>query len=243
MSATLPRLYLPDDLAPELQVQLSENQGHYLTHVLRLGEASPFLAFNGRDGEWECRLTPIGKKKVQARVERQTRPQTEPGRIDFYFAPLKQARLDYLIQKAVELGAARIGPVITARTIAAKASADRMRSNAIEAAEQCGILSIPEIRPAVKLPSLLSSWPPDHALIYCDEKAAIASPLAALNGLQHDRYAVLVGPEGGFTDEETAKLRKQSFVTAISLGPRIMRADTAAVAALSLVNAVLGDWR
>jgi 16S rRNA (uracil1498-N3)-methyltransferase len=159
------------------------------------------------------------------------------------FAPLKRARLDYMVQKATELGVSRLRPVLTRRTMAERINKARLRANAIEAAEQCGILRVPEIEPPAKLPTLLETWDQDRLLIFADEQAPTASPLAGLTTQRRGPLAVLIGPEGGFEADERALLLKQPFVVPISLGPRVMRADTAAVAALSLVNAVLGDWR
>ena len=164
-----------------------------------------------------------------------------PPDIDYVFAPLKHARLDYVVQKATELGARRLRPVITARTVPDRVNLDRMRANVIEAAEQCNLVFVPEVLEPLSFNRLLAQWEPERALVYCDETAASMSPLDSLKRL-HVPAAVLIGPEGGFTDEERAQLRASTFVTAISLGPRIMRADTAAVAALTLVQAVLGDW-
>ena len=164
-----------------------------------------------------------------------------PPDIDYVFAPLKHARLDYVVQKATELGARRLRPVITQRTIAERVNLERMTANVIEAAEQCNLVFVPEVHEPVKLPKLLHEWEQGRALVYCDETAAIANPVEALKPLKAPA-AILIGPEGGFTVEEKALLKSCAFVTAISLGPRIMRADTAAVAALTLVQAVLGDW-
>ncbi len=175
------------------------------------------------------------------RCERLVSAVKPPPDIDYCFAPLKHARLDYVVQKATELGARRLKPVITARTIAERVNLERMRANVVEAAEQCNLVFVPEVQEPTKLAKLIEGWETGRALVYCDETAAIANPIEALRGLAPPA-AVLIGPEGGFTDEEKALLKSCSFVTAISLGPRIMRADTAAVAALTLVQASLGDW-
>lgn len=197
--------------------------------------------FNARDGEWLAHLTGVTKKGVGIRCERQVSAVTPPPDIDYCFAPLKHARLDYVVQKAAELGARRLRPVITRRTIAERVNLDRMRANVIEAAEQCNLVFVPDVHEPVKLPRLLCDWETERALVHCDETAAIANPIEALRPLRAPA-AVLIGPEGGFTEEEKALLASAPFVTAISLGPRIMRADTAAVAALTLLQAVLGDW-
>jgi 16S rRNA (uracil1498-N3)-methyltransferase len=197
--------------------------------------------FNARDGEWLCHLVTVSKKDARLRCERHAAAVTLPPDIDYCFAPLKHARLDYVVQKATELGARRLRPVLTQRTIAERVNLDRMRANVIEAAEQCNLVFVPEVMEPVKLPKLIAEWEQGRALVYCDETAVIASPLEALRPLQAPA-AVLIGPEGGFTPEEKTLLTSLPFVTAISLGPRIMRADTAAVAAMTLMQAALGDW-
>jgi 16S rRNA (uracil1498-N3)-methyltransferase len=163
--------------------------------------------------------------------------------LHYLFAPLKRARLDYMVQKATEMGASRLVPVITRHTVAERVNTERMRANVIEAAEQCGILRMPEVAEPLKLPTVLQNWDATRTLIFCDEGADQASPLAALEKVRSGPLAVLVGPEGGFSPEEREMIRKVPQAVAVSLGPRIMRADTAAVAALALVNAALGDWR
>ena len=201
----------------------------------------PVRVFNGADGEWLAYLATVAKKHATIRCERRVAEVSPSPDIDYVFAPLKHARLDYVVQKATELGARRLRPVITARTIAAQVNLDRMKANVIEAAQQCNLVFVPEVLEPVKLPNLLEGWEPGRGLVYCDETAAVADPLEALRPLRLPA-AVLIGPEGGFTDDEKALFKSCSFVTAISLGPRILRADTAAVAALALVQAVLGDW-
>ena len=176
-------------------------------------------------------------------VEERTREQEERGALSLVFAPLKHARLDYMVQKAVELGVGTIEPVITRRTQVSRVNLDRMRANVVEAAEQCGILRLPEVAAPERLSPLLASWDGGRRLVWCDESAAVASPLAALSALAPGPLAVLIGPEGGFAPEEREEIGARPFAKAISLGPRVMRADTAAVAALAIVNAVLGDWR
>ena len=239
---TTPRLYLDTELAEARNIALPREQAHYLTGVLRLAPGDPVAVFNARDGEWLAHLTEVSKKGAALRCERHVLDARPPPDIDYCFAPLKHARLDYVVQKATELGARRLRPVITQRTIAERVNLERMRANAIEAAEQCNLVFVPEVLEPVKLAKMLVEWQPARALIHCDEAAAIADPIAALRG-KSVPAAVLIGPEGGFTEEEKRQLASLPFVTGISLGPRIMRADTAAVAALSIVQAVLGDWR
>ena len=239
---TTPRLHLDTELAEARHIALPREQAHYLTGVLRLQPGDPVAVFNARDGEWLSHLTEVSKKGAALRCERRVHDAKPPPDIDYCFAPLKHARLDYVVQKATELGARRLRPVITQRTIAERVNLERMRANAIEAAEQCNLVFVPEVMEPVKLGRMLNEWEPARLLIHCDEAAAIADPIAALKGKSLPA-AVLIGPEGGFTEEEKRQLSSLSFVTGISLGPRIMRADTAAVAALSIMQAVLGDWR
>lgn len=239
---TLKRLYVTGDLAKDRPIDANPQQSHYLANVMRLGEGAEVLLFNGRDGEWLARLTARSKKAVRLTPVEMTRPQPAPSDLVYCFAPLKVGRLDYLIQKAVEMGAGVLQPVITQHTQVAKIGTDRIAANAIEAAEQCGILAIPETREPVKLERLLTAWDSERRLIFCDEDSSTNNPVPALNALKERRLALLVGPEGGFSDEERKMLRALPFVTAIPLGPRILRADTAAVAALAIIQAAIGDW-
>jgi 16S rRNA (uracil1498-N3)-methyltransferase len=202
------------------------------------------LVFNGRDGEWEGRLEPAGKRGLVLHIEGQTRPQDGGPDLHYLFAPLKRARLDYMVQKAVEMGVARLAPVLTRHTQAERVNLERMHANAVEAAEQCGILRLPEIAAPVALSDALAALAPERLLIFCDEDAPIADPVAALAAVAGAAaLAVLVGPEGGFAAEEREMLLARPNIVRLALGPRILRADTAAVAALALVEAVLGDWR
>jgi len=236
------RLFVPQDLGPGASIDASPEQSRYLMHVMRMAEGAELLVFNGRDGEWLARVAVKSKKAVRLETVEQTRPQPAPCDLVYCFAPLKVGRLDYLVQKAVEMGAGVLQPVITQHTQLAKVGTDRLRANAIEAAEQCGILAIPDVREARKFPSLLADWDKDRRLIFCDESAETNNPLAALQAIRETRIGLLVGPEGGFSDEERKQLRALPFVTAIPLGPRILRADTAAVAALAVIQASIGDW-
>ena len=237
------RLYIEDDLAPDTPVEAAPQAAHYLTHVLRLKEGDEVLAFNGRDGEWKARLKPEGKKRVLLVPVEETRPQPAPSDLVYCFAPLKQGRLDYMVQKAVEMGAGVLQPVVTQHTQVPKLSTDKIKANAIEAAEQCGVLSLPECRDAVRFDRFIDQWDPSRRLIFCDEGHESDDPLSILQGLQSGPTGLLIGPEGGFSEEERQLLHRLPFVTAIPLGPRILRADTAAVAAMALVQAILGDWR
>jgi 16S rRNA (uracil1498-N3)-methyltransferase len=239
-----PRLYVDAPLAAGVEIALDRPQAHYLTHVLRLKAGEAVLLFNGRDGEWSAQFAESGKRTVLLAVTAQTRPQTKPTDLHYLFAPLKSARLDYMVQKAVEMGASRLQPVLTRHAQVARVNLERMRANAVEAAEQCGILSLPQIAEPAALPSVMAQWQAGRWLVFCDEDAAAANPVAALQGVPPQApLAVLIGPEGGFAAEERAMLLKLPQVARLALGPRILRADTAAVAALAIVQSVLGDWR
>jgi 16S rRNA (uracil1498-N3)-methyltransferase len=236
-----PRLFVEAPLAAGSGVALAAGQANYLVNVLRLRAGGSILVFNGREGEWRARLAEVAKRGCALAVEEMVRPQGASPDIDYLFAPLKRARLDYMAQKAVEMGASRLRPVLTQRTVAGRVNLERLRANAIEAAEQCGVLGVPEILSPVALGRAIETWDADRRLIFCDEDAAVANPVAALSGLKPGPVAVLIGPEGGFAPEERELLLSKPYTTAISLGPRILRADTAAVAALALVNATVGD--
>jgi 16S rRNA (uracil1498-N3)-methyltransferase len=239
------RLFTRASLAAGCLVALTRNQSNYLINVLRLREGAHLLAFNGRDGEWRAVLTHPGKKDAFLQIAAQTRPQEDLPDLDYLFAPLKHARLDYMAQKAVEMGARRLRPVLSRRTQASRVNLERMRANVVEAAEQCGLLALADVLEQEKLETVLANWPGDRLLIFCDEAAAIADPIAPLRaaGAGLTKFAVLIGPEGGFDDSERAFLTRITPCVRISLGPRVLRADTAAVAALTLAQAALGDWR
>ncbi len=237
-----PRLHVAHRLAERVEHALEQDQAHYVRDVMRLRPGDPLRLFNESDGEWLAFVAQATRKSVTLRVEKKLTEATLPPDIDFLFAPLKHARLDYLVQKATELGARRLRPVITQRTIVERVNLERMRANAIEAAEQCNLVFVPDVAEPRKLDRLLADWESGRALIYCDEGAQNQDTLAILKLLRLPA-ALLVGPEGGFTAEERAGLKRLPFVTAISLGPRIMRADTAGTAALALLQATLGDWR
>lgn len=237
----LQRIFVSADLMAGASFEASPEQAHYLRHVLRMADGAELLAFNGRDGEWLVRASLAGKKAVALSVIEQTRPQPPAPDLQFCFAPLKVGRLDYVVQKAVEMGAGVLQPVMTQHT-QGRISGDKMRANAIEAAEQCGVLAVPGCGETVKLERLLSNWDAARRLIFCDEDASTDNPLPALRAVQERKLALLVGPEGGFSEDERNMLRALPFVTAIPLGPRILRADTAAVAALAVIQATIGDW-
>jgi 16S rRNA (uracil1498-N3)-methyltransferase len=238
-----PRLYVPDSIADGIVLSLSPERTNYLINVLRLRLDARVLLFNGRDGEFAARLAGCGRKGATLSVSAQTRPQETPPDVDYLFAPLKHARLDYMAQKAVEMGARRLRPVLTRRTRVERVNLERLRANAIEACEQCGVIWTPEVAPVETLDQALTRLPAERLLVFCDEEADQASPLDALAGFTGEGgVSLLVGPEGGFDETERAAILAQPRALRLSLGPRILRADTAAVAALALVQAVLGDW-
>jgi 16S rRNA (uracil1498-N3)-methyltransferase len=237
------RLYVNAPLAAGAVVALERAQAHYLKSVLRLKDGQDILVFNGRDGEWRGRLEG-GRREAALRLAQRTRPQTAATDLHCLFAPLKSARLDYMVQKAVEMGVSQLRPVLTQHGQVARVNLERMRANAIEAAEQCGILCLPEIAAPLPLADALAAIEPGRHLVFCDEAADVADPLAALAVVpRRAPLAVLIGPEGGFAAHERAALLKLPHVVRLALGPRILRADTAAVAALALVQSVNGDWR
>lgn len=237
------RLFINAPLALGERHEVSAEQFNYLANVLRLAEGAEILAFNGRDGEWRVQVTFPSRKKITLEAVEQTRSQPPASDLHYLFAPLKVGRLDYLVQKAVEMGAGVLQPVMTQHVQGKITSLERLQANVIEAAEQCGILSIPEVMPPKKLGDLLTQWPEDRRIIFCDEGDEGQNPLPVLSAVQERKVALLIGPEGGFSEEERGNLRKCPFVTAIPLGPRILRADTAAVAALAVIQATIGDWR
>lgn len=244
--ATLPRLHVEPDLAAGRQLTLGKDQSLYLAAVLRKSVGDEVVLFNGRDGAWLARVAGDSKKSVVLDLVEQIATQTPRSDLWYGFAPLKTERLDYVVQKATEMGAGTIQPVITRFTQVNRLRHDRLAANAIEAAEQCEVLSVPVVAPETTLERLLDSWPAEHGerrLILADESAVSASPIEILNKLKGKPIGVLIGPEGGFSDAERAKLRALPFVVPVSLGPRILRADTAAVAALAVIQATIGDWR
>jgi len=252
-----PRLYVDVPLAGGTAVPLDRDQNNYLRNVLRLGQGDAVLLFNGRDGEWQAELALPGKRALAAVPGKRLREQPRPLDLHFLFAPLKHARLDYLVQKAVEMGVSLLQPVMTKHTQVARLNLERMRANAIEAAQQCGVLALPEIKEPVAFKTIAGNADAKRLLVFCDEDAEVTDPVAALAAARPQAtallpaeavrralpLAVLIGPEGGFAEDEREALRQRPNVVRIALGPRILRADTAAVAALALVQAVLGDWR
>ena len=238
-----PRLFVDSPLAAGAHVALDRDQSNYLGNVLRLAAGATVLVFNGRDGEWQAGIS--GRKRADSlTIMTRTRAQDRLPDVAYVFAPLKHARLDYVVQKAVEMGAARLAPVVTRFTQVSRVNTERMRANVIEAAEQCGILSLAEVAEPVALERYLAGRETTRLLVFCDEAAEVADPLAALKEARQPGRGidVLIGPEGGFAEEERALLLRQPHTLRLCLGPRILRADTAGVAALALVQAALGDW-
>lgn len=244
--ASLPRLHLTHDLAAGQTVALDKDQSLYLAAVLRKSVGDQVVLFNGRDGAWLAALTSDSKKAVTLELIELTAAQTPKSGLWYGFAPLKTERLDYVIQKATEMGAGTIQPVLTKFTQVSRLKHERLVANAIEAAEQCEVLSVPVVETDIAFAALLSGWTKsqgDRVLIVADEAASSASPVEQLTALRGRPVGILIGPEGGFADEERQTLLAQPFVVPISLGPRILRADTAAVAALAVIQAIIGDWR
>jgi len=242
------RLFVEAGLQEGAEVEAEGKQAHYLANVLRMRAGDALLLFNGRDGEWRARVEKVVKRSVLLRAEAPTRAQPPAPDLHYLFAPLKQARLDYMVEKAVEMGVGRLRPVLTRRGQVRSVNPERLRAHAIEAAEQCGILCLPAIDDIRPLGAVLDGWGREpgtegRRLVWCDEGSAVADPIAALRALGPGPLALLIGPEGGFAPLERERLAGSPFVAAISLGPRVLRADTVAVAALAILQATLGDWR
>ena len=238
-----PRLFVDAPLREGERIALERNQSNYLGNVLRLSAGETILVFNGRDGEWRAQIE--GRKRPDTlTIVARTRPQDRLPDIAFVFAPLKHARLDYMVQKAVEMGASMLQPVLTRHTQVSRVNSERMRANVIEAAEQCGILSLADVAEPVALERYLDKRETSRLLVFCDEASDVKNPVEALRQVTAaEGIDILIGPEGGFAEEERALLLRQPKTLRLSLGPRILRADTAGVAALALVQAALGDWR
>jgi 16S rRNA (uracil1498-N3)-methyltransferase len=239
-----PRLFVDAPLRAGERIALERNQSNYLGNVLRLIAGEKVLVFNGRDGEWQAQIE--GRKRADSlAILARMRPQDQLPDIAYVFAPLKHARLDYMVQKAVEMGASRLQPVLTRHTQVSRVNGERMRANVIEAAEQCGILSLADVAEPVALDRYLGERKPERLLVFCDEAVEVRNPVQALQqgSTATDGIDILIGPEGGFAEDERALLSRQPNTLRLSLGPRILRADTAGVAALALVQAALGDWR
>jgi len=235
------RLHVPHDLAAGASLDLDEGQSRYLAAVMRLGVGDAVAVFNGRDGEWAAVVARVGKRAVSLEVEAQTRPQETGPDLDLVIALVKRARLETIVEKAAELGARRVRPVITERTNADHTRVDRLQAIATEASEQTGRLDVPEVLEPVKLEKLIGGWVDGRRLLFCDEAGDAKPVLAAVAA--GGPWAILIGPEGGFSPREREVLRGLPYATPATLGPRILRADTAAISALTLWQAAIGDWR
>lgn len=238
----LTRLYVEAALAQGTELPLGEQQSHFLAHVLRAKAGDRVRLFNGRDGEWPATVSTIAKRTVTLTLEAQTRKQEGVPDLWLLLAPIKKTPLDYIVQKATELGVARIAPVITRRTIVERVNLDRMRANAIEAAEQSGRLTVPDIAEPQDLAKALAGWDANRKLMFCDEARDAPPAASALAKQPRAPWAILTGPEGGFDPAEREMLRGLNFVVPVSLGPRIMRADTASLAAIAVWQITQGDW-
>lgn len=237
------RLYVRGPLRQDAPVELGRDQVHYLGNVMRRAAGDRLLLFNGADGEWEAELTALGRRSATATAIRQTRRQTAPHDLWLCFAPVKKSRTDFIAEKACEMGCRRLVPVLTRHTNVERVRTDRLGALGVEAAEQCGILSVPEVVEPVTFPHLLDTWPSNRRLMFCDESGEAPPAAGALAAAGSGPWAVLIGPEGGFALEERERLWSSDLAIPVSLGPRILRADTAAVAALAVWQSVLGDWR
>ncbi len=245
------RLYVENDLCSGAEFLLSGNQGHYLVNVMRLKAGANILLFNGRDGEWLAEIVKVGKGKASIVVRENIMDQRAEPDLWYLFAPIKKARLDYMVEKATELGVSLIRPVLTERTNLDRLKEDKIRAHAIEAAEQCERFTVPTVEPMIKLDKLLMAWPEDRLIMLCDEEGdqdpncfSVGKAIDEVNAWQERprKWAILIGPEGGFSPAERTLIRQQANVVPVTLGPRILRADTAAVAAITLWQSFAGDW-
>jgi 16S rRNA (uracil1498-N3)-methyltransferase len=235
------RLFVPHDLAEDAGLELDEGQSRYLAAVMRLSAGDELLVFNGREGEWRARVASVGKRAVALELVAQGRPQATGPDLDLVVALVKRARLETIVEKAAELGARRVRPVITERTNADHTRVDRLQAIATEASEQTGRLDVPQVLEPLKLEKLIAGWEAGRKLLFCDEAGDAQPLLAAVE--EGGPWAILIGPEGGFSPREREVLRALPYATPATLGPRILRADTAAISALTLWQAAVGDWR
>lgn len=246
------RLYVENDLRAGQEIRLEGNQGHYLVNVMRARAGEYVGLFNGRDGEWQAEIVKTGKGKAELRVRETIAPQTTEPDLWYLFAPIKKARLDYMVQKATELGVSLLRPVRTVRTNLDRLKQDKIRQNVIEAAEQCGRMTVPDVMPMMTLEELLDGWPEDRLIMFCDEQGAedqnafpVGKAIDEVGAWQErpEKWAILIGPEGGFTEGERNLIRSKAHVVPVTLGPRILRADTAAIVAIALWQSFRGDWQ
>jgi len=240
---SLIRLFVEDDLSLGSIITLSRSQTHYLKNVMRKNIDDYLLIFNGKDGEWKARIKELGRDNCEVKVTRNNREFAETPDIWLIFSPIKRGRIDFVASKSTELGVRVIQPIITDNTVVTRVNEKRLRLNAIEAAEQCGALNIPTVRPTIKLSKLLAAWPIQRKIILCDE-TGVSSPIYKVlqNTSNTKEWAILIGPEGGFSAAEFDKMRQSPSIIPVSLGPRTLRSDTAAFAALTCWQSVLGDW-
>lgn len=236
------RLFVEETLGPNAAIRPERDKAHYLFTVMRRTEGDEVLLFNGRDGEWRAVIEEAGKRGGLLRCLAETRPQSQSPDLWLMFAPLKKTRTDFVVEKATELGARRICPIFTRFTNADRVRDDRLAANAVEAAEQCGALAVPEIASPQKLEAALAEWDQARRIMFCDERMDAATAAEAIGARGGARWAILIGPEGGFSNEEADRLHALPFVTTVTLGPRILRAETAVVAAMTIWQATLGDW-
>jgi 16S rRNA (uracil1498-N3)-methyltransferase len=237
------RLYVAPALGDGVAIRLEAAQAHYVNTVLRLGRGDVVALFNGRDGEWLGRIDGFGRGWCSVTLVEQRREQQPEPDLWLVFAPIKRGRIDFLAEKATELGVSDLFPVQTSHTVVGRVNLERLRANAVEAAEQTERLTVPAVHEPQELAALLARWPAERRLLLCDESGAAAPIGEVLGETGAARWGVLVGPEGGFAETELDALRKLAFVAPVSLGPRVLRADTAALAALAVVQALIGDWR
>jgi 16S rRNA (uracil1498-N3)-methyltransferase len=240
MSAKI-RLYVEHPLGQGQSVDLTREQAHYLFGVMRLAVGGQVALFNGKDGEWLAEVADAGKRGGVLTCVEQTKPLQMPPDLWFLFAPIKKARTDFIVEKAAEMGAARIMPVQTEFTNSERVRQDRLKAHAVEAAEQCGGTFVPEVADLQRLDRVLDAWPEGRQLMFCNE-AEVGSALRLAANEKGLPWAILIGPEGGFSDRERARLTALPYAHVVSLGPRILRADTAAVASLTMWQQALGDW-
>lgn len=240
MTTTKIRLYVEHALGQGQSVSLTRDQAHYLFGVMRLKEGGAVALFNGADGEWTARVTDAGKRGGTLSIEAQTKALTMPPDVWLMFAPIKKARTDFIVEKAAEMGARRICPVHTDYTNSERIRQDRLQAHAIEAAEQCGGTFVPDVSDLAKLDHMLTTWPQDRQLMFCDE--ALVGAKETLKAARGEKWAILIGPEGGFSQAERDRLNALPYAHPVSLGPRVLRADTAAVAAMTIWQQTLGDW-
>lgn len=246
------RLYVDSALTVGAEILLDGNAGHYLVNVMRLKAGDHITLFNGRSGDWTAEIVRTGKGKARVVARENTAAQRPEPDLWYLFAPIKKARLEYMVQKATELGVSLIRPVLTERTNLERIKEDKIRAQAIEAAEQCERMTVPQVAPLIRLPDLLRDWPADRLIMFCDEEGGndqnafpVGKAIDEVHAWQErpDKWAILIGPEGGFSPEERRLIRHHANVVPVTLGPRILRADTAAVAAIALWQSFAGDWQ